>query len=266
MYVKYKLNVLNNLSGSTINIPINMDYHLIDQSELIERVFVDTETKKAINEIVDYEKVRYIPVNLSDNPIKNILYNVVLVNGNTYASAGFNNEDLELRRENFKQTYLNLNFYDSDNPMNQNLLFNTTMFSRVYNQVTPISNLPIIYIVNNPLMDPNGFSEGYFIYHYKDFLKIGETKYIYMRASFKNAKDGKSTNLCSTNIATPIDELVSKLHVRYKLFRTESGYYYKIDNTYKGNDFLNNQNTGLNNVIFINNDTMFINLYQINVV
>ena len=61
----YKINISTISTGTTattINIPINMEYQMIDQSELVERVFVDVETEKAINPIIDYERVRYLPL------------------------------------------------------------------------------------------------------------------------------------------------------------------------------------------------------------
>ena len=63
-------------SGAThlnIDLPIDMNFQIVDNSELIERVFVDTEVEKAINPIVDYDKVRFVPKN-GGNDIKNIYF------------------------------------------------------------------------------------------------------------------------------------------------------------------------------------------------
>ena len=49
MFVKYQINSSIFASGttaSTINIPITMDYQIVDNGELIERVFVNTEVQK----------------------------------------------------------------------------------------------------------------------------------------------------------------------------------------------------------------------------
>lgn len=269
MFANYKFNINNinsNISLNTINIPINMDFQLVDTSDTIENVFVKDELKRAVNEIIDYEKIRYQPVNLSGNPIRHILYNVNFINGNKYSDIGFTDEDIRLKREVFKQSFLNLNFYDSDNPMSQNLLFRMTLFSRIPDGIEPNSNAVIQSVLSNPILEPNGVAEGYNLYHFKDFLNIGETKYLYMRASFRNAKDGKITNLSTQNTPLPIDEIIKKLHVRYILFRDNTGYYYKLDNTYQGGDYLGNQINGSNNVVYINNEVVFMNLYQINVI
>jgi hypothetical protein len=79
-----------------------------------------------------------------------------------------------------------------------------------------------------------------------------------MRASFKNAKTGKSVNLMVKNTAQPIDKLVHELYTRYKMTSTATGYYYEIDNTYHGNTGI----SGPNNVIY-NSNTCKVTLYEI---
>jgi hypothetical protein len=63
MFVKYQINLSTVPSGTTattINVPINMDFHFVGQSEEIEEKFVE-----AINPIIDYEKVRVTPTDLN---------------------------------------------------------------------------------------------------------------------------------------------------------------------------------------------------------
>jgi hypothetical protein len=279
MFVKnYKININTLKSGTTattINIPINMEYQLVDQAELIDRVFVEIETEKAINEIIDYEKIRFVPINSLDNQINSITYTVDLLGLTTYGSIGFDDNDIKFQKESFKQTFLNLNFYDSNNPMNQNLILNITLFSQltafdlvplsgttgIAGQPLPANFIKIKYVLENPLLNPLGFSEGYFLYDYKDELNVGDSKYLYMRASFKNAKDGKSTNLMVKNTALPIDELIHQLYTRYVLTRTIDGYYFRIDDSYQGSNIL----TNTHNVSYSNNNNdVTINLYKIN--
>lgn len=279
MFVKnYKININTLKSGTTattINIPINMEYQLVDQAELIDRVFVEIETEKAINEIIDYEKIRFVPINSANNQINSITYTVNLSGLTTYGSIGFDDNDIKFQKESFKQTFLNLNFYDSNNPMNQNLILNITLFSQltefdlvplnsptgIAGQPRPANFIKIKYVLENPLLNPLGFSEGYFLYDYKDELNVGDSKYLYMRASFKNAKDGKSTNLMVKNTALPIDELIHQLYTRYVLTRTIDGYYFRIDDSYQGSNIL----TNTHNVSYSNNNNdVTINLYKIN--
>ena len=280
---KFQINLATLGSGTTattINIPINMEYQIVDNAELVNRVFVDVETEKNINPIIDYEKTRFKPISISFlglNPtvtqVNKIIYTVTLITGNTYGAIGFTDDDIKFRRENFRQSFLDLNFYDSDNPLSQNLVTNITLYSRltqndlvpmgsptgVVGQPKPANQIPITYTLESPFFNPRGFSEGFFLYDYKDELLIGgPPKYLYMRASFKNAKTGKSTNLMVQNSAAAIDDLVHLLYTRYKLVRNSTGYYYEIDDTYHGLTAM----TGTNNVTYSGNNAT-VRLYQI---
>ena len=65
------------------------------------------------------------------------------------------------------------------------------------------------------------------------------------------------------SIALDIDELVHQLYTRYKLFRTNTGYYYQIDDTYQGYS----AHTSTTNVSYsIGNGpkNVEVKLYQIN--
>lgn len=275
---RYQINVENFSSGSTgtyLNIPINLEYQNVDQSDIVKRVFIDVETEKSINPIIDYEKVRFTPINPNENIVKRVIYNVVLVNGSTYGSAGFNDDDIKFQKETFKQTFLNLNFYDSDNPLNQNLVSNITLFSElkssdlnqfngngIVGQPLPANDISLSFVLDNSRSNTDGFSQGYFLYDYKDEVTESTPKYLYMRAAFNNAKNGKSTNLMVKQNAQPIDSLVHELYTRYKLIRTNNGFYYSIDETYQGNTGV----TGTNNVTYNSSQSFSIatvNLYQI---
>jgi hypothetical protein len=282
---KYKINISTIASGATattINVPITMTFQNVDNAELIERVFVDTEVEYAINPIKDYEKVRFIPLDLQGNHIDKITYDIYLLDssGNYkgfYGDIGFVDDDVKFRKQSFKQTFLNLSFYDSDNPLTQNLVTFMTLYSELNSSdllvptptvplppntipgtPTPAGQIPVNFVVENPLINPRGFAEGYHLYDYKSGLKIGASKYLYMKASFRNAKTGKSVNLMVKNTAQPIDKLVHELYTRYKLVRDSTGFYYEIDNTYQGNVGV----TGANNVVY-NSNTSKVTLYQI---
>jgi len=110
---QYKINLATLLSGTTattINIPVTMEYQLVDQAELVDRVFVKTETEKAINPIIDYEKIRFLPISSNQINIPRITYLVDLSGATTYGAIGFTDEDIISQKESFKQTFLNLNF------------------------------------------------------------------------------------------------------------------------------------------------------------
>jgi hypothetical protein len=116
--------------------------------------------------------------------------------------------------------------------------------SRNYGTTKPANEISLNFDVENPVLNFNSLSEGYHLYDYKDELNIGETKYLYMRASFKNAKSGKSDNLMIQSEPDTIDKIIHKLYTRYKLTRTTTGYYYSIDDSYSSNVTYTTNNNG----------------------
>lgn len=270
---KYQIKISNTSTATTINIPFVMQHQLAGQSELIDRVFVDVETENAINSIIDYDKTRYTPLDFSNNIVTKINYIINLTGTTTYDTIGFTDDDIKFQKSNFKQTFLRLSYYDSDNPMTQRLITSQTIFSNLtpndllpFNttvglpgQPKPANQIPLRYTVENNLYNPLGFFEGYYIYDYKDVLNIGDFKYLYMKASFNNAKDGTSTNLMVKTTPQPIDILIRETYTRYKLYRTQTGYYYQIDDTYQGNI-----PASQNNVSYTQNPSQVtVNLYKI---
>lgn len=285
---RYQINLSTISSGATdfyLNIPLGLESQEIGKSELIQTKFVDVETEKAINPILDYDKVRFLPVNSTNVNIDKIFYNIDLTGSTTYGAIGFDNDDIKFVRNNFTQTFLYLAFYDTDNPMNQRLVSYITLFSEItpdnllpdnetqttiYGSVIGLPgqpkraiDIPLQFILSSPIFNPRGFGEGYHLYDYKDELDVGEWKYLYMKASFKNAKTGKSTGLMVKNTGLlKIDEVIKEVYTRFKLFRTLTGYYYQVDDTYQVD-----VTSGVNNVTISNSPSnISINLYQIRVV
>lgn len=282
MFVSYKINslLMDPISGSTINIPINLEYQIVDNAELIESLFVKTETQKSVNPILDYDKVRFTPVDINGVSLGNINYNLFFLNANNniatptyYSDIGFEDADIRYLRNYFTESYLYLAFYDTDNAMTQNLVTEIEIYNRlskgdyypsgatrpnIAGQPKPASQIPTNLILSNPLIVEKGFYEGYYIYNYKDDLVVnGLPKYLYMKASYFNAKTGKIVNLTTEPSATKIDVLVNKLYTRFELYRDTTGFYYKISDTYSQNvSFAQNATNQ-------NNKDVTIKLYQI---
>ncbi len=272
---RYTINIATVSTASTanyINIPINMEYQFVDQAELVERVFVEKEIQKNINPIFDYEKVRFIPSGTSIGNVNKITYSVEFLSGTTYGSIGFNDDDIKFAKNNFKNSFLNLAFYDSPNALEQRLISvidlyphlsqidlydNTAVFPQIPGQPRPANQIQVSFILSNPIYNPRGNAEGYHLYNYKDEVLSGTPKELYMKATFKNAKTGKSTNLMVDNTPHTIDVLVGKLYTKYVLVRNNTGYFYKIDETYNSDG-----TTTPNNVTYVGNDVT-IRLYQI---
>lgn len=273
--IKISVSSLIDATATTINIPLTMEYQNIDQSELVNRVFVDVETKKAINPIIDYEKTRFTPLNNNGKILNKVIYNLDLNGATTYgdASVGFTDVDIKFKKEVFKQTFLNLEFYDTSNPLTQNLVSVVTLFSKLNDsdlnsssasgllgQPKPANEIKLTFKLENELYYPRGYTEGFYLYDYKDEVKLNDSKYLYMKATFKNAKTGISTNLMVKNSAQPIDSLVNELYTRYKLVRNTNGFYYVVDEQYQGNAI----NSGTTNNVTYNyvDDSVLINLFK----
>jgi hypothetical protein len=285
MYANFQINT-DSLLGTTvpvtatsINIPINIEYQIVDNSELIDKLFVNTETQKAVNPILDYDKVRYVPVDLNESLIGNINYNLSFLDQTNslrtpsyYSTIGFEDSDIKFLKSNFTESYLQLEFFDSDNAMTQNLLATIDIYSKlskgdyyqagasgnnVAGQPLPASQIQINSLLSNPILIKDGFYEGFYIYAYKDDLVInGLPKYFYMKANYFNAKTGKFIPLSTDNTPSKIDKFIKKLYTRYDLYRNTTGFYYKINDTYSNNV------TYTQNATNPNNNDVTVKLYQ----
>ena len=194
MFVKkYQININDmTTSGMTIHIPLAMDFQPVDQAETVEEDFVNVEIEKVVNDIVDYEKVRLIPIDENDIQLNSITYKLNLLDNTntfpsqtTYGSEEYSYDDLKFRKNKFKRSFLRLSFYDTDVPTNQNLITYMTLFCRLRvsdlipvsmlignpnqnsNLPLPVFQMPIRFTVEDPVMFPEGISEGYHLYHYK---------------------------------------------------------------------------------------------------
>jgi hypothetical protein len=278
---KYTLNI-NKYTGTTteqyINIPLGGQFQIVDNSELIDRVFVATEVENSINKILDYDRVRFMPLTSDNQMVASIVYDLSLLNSNNqyttvYGGVGYQYDDVKFRKNSFTNSFVRLSFFDSDDPMNQNLVSVTTLFSKLRtidlqtNQTStiaglpkPINDIPINFTVENPIINKRGFAEGFHLYYYKDSLNINETKYLYMKANFNNAKTGKSINLMVKDSPQDVQNLVHELYTRIIITRTSTGYYYKFDETYQGNS-----TTPINtpNNVTVNGNDVNIKLYQV---
>lgn len=278
---KYTLNINNFNTGTTeqyITVPLDTQFQIVDNDELINRVFVDTEVENSVNRILDYDRVRFIPLLPNDSLVSSITYDLSLLSPNgqyttNYGGIGFQYDDVKFRKNSFTKSFLRLSFYDSNDSMVQNLVGVTTLFSslktidlmsagsgNVAGVPKPINDIAINFTIQNPLCNKRAFAEGFHLYYYKDSLSIGQSKYLYMKASFSNAKTGKSTNLMVKGNAQTVDKLVNELYVRLIITRTSTGYYYKFDDTYQGNDSTP-PNTP-NNITFVGT-SVNVKLYEV---
>lgn len=263
---KYTVNFsnFNETTGGTINIPINMGYQLVDQDEIVQTKFVDYEIKNNINDTLDYDKVKFTPIITTNNSfafVNDITYRLHFLNDinqfnqfTYFGNLGFDNFDIKFRKKAFTNSFLRLNFYDSDSTITQRLLSFITLFPKInptdystgatppWGTVTSANSLKVQFTLGNSLIDRRLNGEGFFIYHYKDEVSIDLPKELYMRAEFNNAKNGKTTGLMSTsNTTISIDNLIltnqttNNIFTKYILKKEGGQYYYEIDVDYSTN-------------------------------
>lgn len=251
----FKLNTTS--SATTFNIPINLDSYPVDQTDLIEKQFVDTEMVKAVNPIVDYETVRFSPINHESIELNGIIYKLNLLNGPYYSNAEFTVDDFIYRRNALKKSFLRLDFYDSPKLTNQNFLFSSTLFCRIVNDmflnniIKGVELIPLEFKLENPITTPGGISEGYYIYDYKTDVSINTPKEVYMRASFNNAKNGKTYNFMVSETPQKIEDLVNNIFTKYTLKIINGKYFYQLEND--------------KHITTSNDGVAIINLYEIKV-
>tara|TARA_R110001592_G_scaffold198839_1_gene447212 strand:+ start:1456 stop:2562 length:1107 start_codon:yes stop_codon:yes gene_type:complete len=174
----------------------------------------------------------------------------------TWENLGLTDNDLKFRKKAFSKSFLRLDFYDSDVATRQNYLSFVTLYPK-FERFTPINTIATKYTdsvefeLGNTVIDRNKNGEGFSLYYFKDeiFPKPLPPKYLYMRATFNNAKSGISTGLMSSSDPNlPVDELMkttkdittlpkpkNNMYTRYVLTREVDGYFYDIDMTYSNN-------------------------------
>lgn len=258
-------------SGGTITIPFKMDSFPIDNTELVEKEFVELETNKSINPIIDYEKVKFIPSfsgqsNQYLNPqvptIKIVLHNK---NGNQlyYGDIGVTNDDVRYLRSRFTKTFVNFTFYNSPLPSNNKILFVNSYFTQIgkeqRNNVNflplDVNSMPITFEIKDPILFRDSISENYNIYWRKKDVLNSNTD-VYMRVSLNNAIDGKTTQYyCVLEQPKSINSpnFYDNLFIKYTLSKDYDGKYkYFIDST--------------NRTIINTSSEITINLYPLTVI
>lgn len=239
MFVDRKKIVYTNIgtSAATINVPINLTFTPIDNSELVEDKFVQDEIDKAINPIVDYKKVIFQPADEQWNLIRKFKISLNffkpdnLTYSNMYNVLNFKYDDLFCRTQRFINSYLRLTLWDTSNTSNNNVLG----FSDIYTQVgedqettfgfVKNSNVcPISLTLGNPVLEPETIHEGYNIYWYKDIIDESPNKEytVYVTAQYNNAANGSSPALYT--IPTPDPSNIQMVDVN----ATNGPFYMKI--------------------------------------
>ena len=142
--------------------------------------------------------------------------------GDLLTYLNFKDEDVYYRQKKLSKSFLRLSFYDSNNPLNQMLLFYSTIFfdggdayekymnrieekingtteNTVYSLVDTIcnndynneNNLTASFVINDKYNN-TASSEGFYLYLFPDGLNEESGKTIYMKVEFNHAGYGKT--------------------------------------------------------------------------
>jgi len=242
-------------------VPFSLDFFPVDNSELIQTNFVDMETEKAINPIIDYEKSRFLPFVSGGTQISEIKYKLFNGPGSPlyYSDLGITDDDVKFRRNRYLNTFLKLSFYDSDEVTNSNFLFSIDHFSQLgddqvdltgcppasssctgpinvnYGKPKVVTSMPVSYLSSDPISLPKKMAEGYYIYWLlKDV--INKPKDIYVRATLNNAVTGKITQFYGVLDLYPLEydsSMFKKRNIKCKIFKdpVDGIFKYNIDDT-----------------------------------
>lgn len=243
--------------NNVFKIPLELKYLPVDNTESSEYDFIEEQSLLAINPVDDYEKVRFQPF----NGITELQFHLKDKVGNplTYQYFGFSNDDLKFQKNRFKNSFLRMSFFDSPNPSNQRMAFQTQLFNQIneYNRdingsLLDVSINPIIYKIIDPITIRRGISEGYYLYWLKNPKIDSYPLNFYMYPSFANAVDGKNTILVSNIGSTSINQYNSINFIKYTLTLGTGTNIYRPDPT--------------NREISQSSNTLIINLHLTNIV
>lgn len=239
-------------NSSYIKIPIGQTFQSVDTSEVAETQFIEDEIEKAINPVQDYEKMRFVPFSGITEIVINLMETGLTMM--TYDTFNYTNEDINFRRNRFKNSFVKLNFYDSANPTNKQLAFQMVLYNQInqdqydiYGNLLDVSLMPITYRLVDPITIRVGISEGFYLYWYKNPMEVYPNNF-YMSATYNNAADGLTTQLVAYDGLIPINLYNNINNVKYVLSSVGNMQQYSVDNNNRTIEFIGSQ--------------MIINLYK----
>ena len=222
--------------GNNIKIPMNNFFIPMDNDEVVQNEFVPNAILEGLNPVEDYEKKRFLPW----NDITQLIIRLKEPFGMPlhYDNFGFSYEDVYFNRNSFKNSFVKLNFYDSPDPSNRRLAFQ----SIIYNQINPdqrdsitkyplpIATMPITYRIVDPIKVKIGVSEGFYLYWLNNPPNTQYPISFYMTASYHNALDGIITPLIAYDFPNlPIEQFNAYNYIKYTLSSVNGISQYKID-------------------------------------
>lgn len=180
-----------NQKDEFITIPVNLEFDVVDKEEAIRDYYIEEELQKAIPPQIDYEVIRYTPTNVNE-----IRFRLFKDENDpfTFADFGFSNDDVLYFYNKIKFSFLNVNFYDTNDKLQRKLYYQTNLFSQRVNlfldpNYPDAALIPMVFSIKNPAQF-NNETEGFYIYLKRsDFI---DTFNLYCNFRFNSALDGTS--------------------------------------------------------------------------
>ena len=214
-----------NISGTSVNIPVMLSFTPVDNSELIETKFIKDEVNKTINPIIDHKKVRFFPADndwiLIEKLKINLNFYIEITPSTTpltyqytnqpsedgpgyYGDIGFTYDDIFCRTDRVINSFLRLNFFDTNISSSNSLLFFNDIFTQIgpdqkneFNLVLPVEQAPVSFYLGDSVLEPEMIHEGFYVYWYKDLVDEAPNQEleIYATAVYNNAANGETVGM-----------------------------------------------------------------------
>ena len=215
---KYKIPIRDiNISGSSINLGLSLDFSPVDNTELIKTKLIDDEKEKSINPIIDYKKVRFFPSDNNWDIIRKFKINMNFFteksngyfysnppsyNGaSAYGDIGFRFDDLFCRTDRLMSSFIRFNYYDSTDSTSS-LIYTTNIYTQILNDqkndygfVLSKNECPVSFILGDSTLEPDTVHEGFYFYWFQDLVDNSPNKeyVVYLEVTYQNAESGQST-------------------------------------------------------------------------
>jgi hypothetical protein len=216
---------------------------------------------------------------------------------NLIGYLGFTDDDIYNQKNRVKQSFIRLSFYDSDNPLTQNLLYYSTIFfdsgdlfgkyvkrkawleeeDEEYDHLitpvvwSPTADTDACSAVTSQLMvndeyDMTRSGEGFNLYLFREDAPIeNDPQDIYMKIEFNHAGIGRTVPLIywpkedDSPKKLTIENYLENLYIKVRIALTEKGYVYTFPNTVSSED---TNNGGKRNGIVWENERLVLNLFE----
>ena len=262
---------------------IKTNINACDETNLLKEntirdIFTNEIKNKIIPPFVDMEKIMYEPTlsSIGDTAVEEIIFNLNLRtreadkswsirrNGwwnefpgghftsikkaDTITHLGFTDDDIRYQSMKVKKSFLRLSFYDSDNPLTQQLLYYSTIFldsGDLFGKYIKASGTPRTDAIKCSFSVKSRYnteksSEGFYLYLFPSETPIdAPPKDIYMKVEFNHAGYGRTLQMLKPKIredewieAIPMNEFYDYTFIKLAAKRlpgNQLNYIYYVD-------------------------------------